>query len=354
MTATSNPLMPFHFGKGAAASGPSWTMPGPVFISWTLLSAALLAFIVRTTIQPIPDALDHVLFMISAVTCGLAWLFARALFRRSDEVGEVWPYAFVASLFGLAMLSKYVGLTQLLGLNLLGTALALSSSAILVLTVLEPLAGLRGDVERSERRFRWLFFSGYALILFFGVILVRASDASSALSSGLLAQQDRIYVACAVAALIGATLAAWYRYARTFGSSGGYIAANERQATDAEELARRLWDLLKQERLYLDPDLRVDTVSRLLAVPSYRISRAVTSHLGFQNFNRMVNALRLNAARAKFVDPDYAQASIMTIAFDCGFASIGPFNRAFKERFGVTPRAYRKENCEAHADAKAE
>lgn len=315
-------------------------MPGPVFISWVLLSVALLAFIVRTTIQPESGALDHVLFMTSAVTCGLAWLFARALFRRSDELGEIWPYAFVAWLFGLAMLSKYVGPAQLPGLNLLDTALALSSSAVLVLTALEPLAGLRGHIARSERQFRWLFFCGYALILFFGVILARASDGSS----WFLAQEDRIYVVCAAAMLIGAAFAACYRFKQISRSNHRHIAVEESQSEDAEELARRLWDLLEQERLYLDPDLRVERVSQILNVPSYRISRIVRSQLGFANFNRMVNALRLDAARAKLVDADYAKASVMTIAFDSGFASIGPFNRAFKERFGVTPRAYRTEH----------
>jgi AraC-like DNA-binding protein len=31
----------------------------------------------------------------------------------------------------------------------------------------------------------------------------------------------------------------------------------------------------------------------------------------------------------------------LTIAIDCGFGSIGPFNRAFKQLVGRTPMAYR-------------
>ncbi|MFY8210181.1 MAG: helix-turn-helix domain-containing protein, partial [Caulobacter sp.] len=33
---------------------------------------------------------------------------------------------------------------------------------------------------------------------------------------------------------------------------------------------------------------------------------------------------------------------ILTLAYDCGFGSIGPFNRAFKAKTGVTPQAFRK------------
>ncbi|WP_366140325.1 AraC family transcriptional regulator [uncultured Umboniibacter sp.] len=42
------------------------------------------------------------------------------------------------------------------------------------------------------------------------------------------------------------------------------------------------------------------------------------------------------------VAPNHAHQSISTIAFDCGYNSIGPFNRAFKELTGFTPKAYRE------------
>ena len=32
---------------------------------------------------------------------------------------------------------------------------------------------------------------------------------------------------------------------------------------------------------------------------------------------------------------------ILSIALDCGYGSIGPFNRAFRQRFGMTPTEYR-------------
>jgi AraC-like DNA-binding protein len=32
---------------------------------------------------------------------------------------------------------------------------------------------------------------------------------------------------------------------------------------------------------------------------------------------------------------------ILTIALDSGYGSIGPFNRAFRQRYGMTPTEYR-------------
>ncbi len=48
-------------------------------------------------------------------------------------------------------------------------------------------------------------------------------------------------------------------------------------------------------------------------------------------------------AEARFIDPAHAQASVSTIAFDLGFGSLGPFNRAFKDATGQTPTEWRKQ-----------
>jgi AraC-like DNA-binding protein len=42
-------------------------------------------------------------------------------------------------------------------------------------------------------------------------------------------------------------------------------------------------------------------------------------------------------------DPQCAHLPVLTIALDCGFGSIGPFNRAFKARTGKTPTQFRSD-----------
>ena len=42
-------------------------------------------------------------------------------------------------------------------------------------------------------------------------------------------------------------------------------------------------------------------------------------------------------------DPNNNHLKIATVAFDCGFNSLGLFNRAFKQYTGKTPRTYRQE-----------
>ena len=47
------------------------------------------------------------------------------------------------------------------------------------------------------------------------------------------------------------------------------------------------------------------------------------------------------AAKAALASPDDTRASISALAFDLGYASLGPFNRAFKDATGLTPSAWR-------------
>jgi AraC-like DNA-binding protein len=54
-----------------------------------------------------------------------------------------------------------------------------------------------------------------------------------------------------------------------------------------------------------------------------------------------MHGYRLEAAAARLADPAQARLPVLTIALDCGYGSIGPFNRAFRARYGVTPTQYR-------------
>ena len=55
-----------------------------------------------------------------------------------------------------------------------------------------------------------------------------------------------------------------------------------------------------------------------------------------------VRLVRETASTA-LADPAQAEVPVITIAMDAGFASLGPFNRAFKATTGVTPTEYRRQ-----------
>ena len=66
--------------------------------------------------------------------------------------------------------------------------------------------------------------------------------------------------------------------------------------------------------------------------------------LGFRNFPHLVDQYRLDEVQRKLGDPAFDRRPVLTLALEAGFGSIGPFNRAFRDRCGLTPTAYRS-NC---------
>lgn len=54
-----------------------------------------------------------------------------------------------------------------------------------------------------------------------------------------------------------------------------------------------------------------------------------------------IRSLRLDEARSRLCDPRSIARSVSVIAFDCGFNDAAHFSRAFKARFGCSPRECR-------------
>ncbi len=88
--------------------------------------------------------------------------------------------------------------------------------------------------------------------------------------------------------------------------------------------------------------LTIGALAEEVGVPEHRLRRLINDQLGHRNFAAYVNARRIDAAKERLREPAHAQASVSAIAFDLGFGSLGPFNRAFKDATGVTPSEWRR------------
>jgi AraC-like DNA-binding protein len=111
--------------------------------------------------------------------------------------------------------------------------------------------------------------------------------------------------------------------------------------SDAAALAR-LDALMSEHRAWREPGLTVAAVAERVRVPEYRLRRLILERRGARNFSAFLNGYRLDEAATRLRAAEHARTPITTIAYDCGFASLGPFNRAFRDRFGATPSEYRR------------
>ncbi|MCL2429313.1 MAG: helix-turn-helix domain-containing protein, partial [Alphaproteobacteria bacterium] len=64
------------------------------------------------------------------------------------------------------------------------------------------------------------------------------------------------------------------------------------------------------------------------------------------NFTRYVRERRLHRASADLANPVNASRSVSEIAYRYGFSDAARFSHAFRERFGVSPRAFRRQEIE--------
>ena len=109
-----------------------------------------------------------------------------------------------------------------------------------------------------------------------------------------------------------------------------------------QRLLARLRSAMEEDRIYRNDRLTIGGLAERLRCPEYALRRLINGRLGYRNFNAFLNEWRLQEARAALADPGQAGVPISTIALDAGFASFGPFNRAFRATEGCTPSAYRE------------
>jgi len=106
----------------------------------------------------------------------------------------------------------------------------------------------------------------------------------------------------------------------------------------AEQLGR-LQQALVEQRLHRQEGLTLAALAGQLGLPEATLRSLINQRLGFRNFNDFLHHHRLRDAAQRLAQLD--DLPILSIALDCGYGSIGPFNRAFKQRLGMTPSDYR-------------
>lgn len=277
-----------------------------------------------------------------SATCNGFWLLSRSLFRGEGGVGKV--HVLVAG--GVAgLIAAYRGSAVGLAGEAsplafgLGGLLTLASSTLLALTFLEALRGGWSSLPRTERRLRLAF-----MLLFAACILTTTLLGAMAPALPLLAELRGVAIPVSATAMILFTHGMlWHRRRVPYPAIGlSSPAPRTRHLLDAEEarLAKALQQQLEVLHVYQEPELKVADLAHRLGVAEHKLSRLISAGLGEKNFNQLLNRHRIAHACKRLADTS-DEASILDISGDAGFASLGPFNRAFKAAMGCTPTAYR-------------
>ncbi len=315
----------------------SW--PGRLGIATALCTAAYLICSVSDNYW-----VELILMPACIANAALVWMFGLSLFEDRFRA-EPWHWGVLIFLLVRGYWNILLGP---LGVPHLPTYLNGTHQIVLVgMGVHLAWVAWRGradDLIEDRRRFRLLFIAFLAtMMLVVGAYELQIGDGPPAFELQLL--QAVVIWFVAVALLVrAATLSPDALFFPT-AAAPTQDEADEPQPHAVRQIAARDLEALevwlgKREGLFT-PALTIGSLAEQLKIPEHRLRRLINQELKFRNFNDFLNQYRTEEAKQRLRDPELARLPILTIAMDLGYGSIGPFNRAFKERQGMTPSTYR-------------
>lgn len=104
------------------------------------------------------------------------------------------------------------------------------------------------------------------------------------------------------------------------------------------QLMARIVTLMENEKLYLNPELKIGDVADALGVHRNNVSACINSHQGC-SFSQYVNDYRLQHAKRLLMETP--EMKISAVGLESGFANERSFFRAFKSAMDMTPKEWK-------------
>ncbi|RZJ66205.1 MAG: AraC family transcriptional regulator [Flavobacterium sp.] len=111
--------------------------------------------------------------------------------------------------------------------------------------------------------------------------------------------------------------------------------------TPRNDHASAFKELVSGQKLFLDQNLSLDSVSEKLGLSKSHLSRIINSELK-TSFPDYLNQLRVDEAKSYLANPDFSNYTLIAIGLEAGFSSKSSFNNAFRKITGETPSEFRK------------
>ena len=89
---------------------------------------------------------------------------------------------------------------------------------------------------------------------------------------------------------------------------------SEKEQSQLQEVATKINRVMTEERLFLDPELSVNSLSEAIRVKSYLVTKALSTILG-KKFNEYVNELRFEELKSLISRPENNKFTLLSLAF---------------------------------------
>ena len=277
--------------------------------------------------------------MLSWGGAGYFWLFVLTLFEdRRISLRTLAPVALLVAI-GLVGFATPVPRNYAVWIVHNLVQIALSAHALFII-----YRSWRDDLVEARRLLRGPFVGVVALYL----IALSGTQIGEALGTDAPWYSLAGATALAVLCLMGAFTFLEAR-AALFGAAEPAAASAEAPSRldPADRITlEKLQSRMDESQAWRREGITIGSLAQDIGTPEHRLRRLINDHLGHRNFAAFVNARRIEAAKKVLADPNQARTTVAAVAFDLGFGSLGPFNRAFKEATGATPTQWRRETLE--------
>lgn len=291
--------------------------------------------------QPIHTSAAYYIFLVTAFGLPYAfWLFSRSIFEDEFRLRPwmIWLAGVVIMIqFGLFFLNNFYRseLSQA-AFKLIHIFKYAISLCFVILAISAALAGREADLINSRLKFRSSF------------ILLTAVLIALTLLTELVFQEEEVPAWLELMQkLTFAGLTFYFAFRQLELKPNFFIEQSVQPSTTRppvidQELLDRLTDQMEVEEIWETDGLTIRQLAEVLNVKEYKLRKTINQHLGFRNFNDYLHSYRIKRSCSLLTDPQQQDLTILEIAYQVGYNSIAPFNKAFKQTTGLTPTEWRR------------
>ncbi len=271
------------------------------------------------------------------------WWLGLSLFDDDFYLGLREKLVAIAYLIvGIPVKLYYTGIEALWvpGLDIISSAIAM---LMMLHLAYRAIAGRKEDLVEKRRRVRVWFAFSIALVLILAILAERSFIALG------LDSRLTIWVTYVSVLPLAIWCVSWltrlYPDALAFEVHSKLeqpVVRNKPKLAPHEvESQARLTRIMEQDRGFAEHGLTIGKLAKKVGLPEHQLRSLINRSMGYQNFASFLNHYRINDVKQALKDKENLRTPILTLAMNAGFASLAPFNRAFKATVGITPTEYR-------------
>ena len=256
------------------------------------------------------------------------WQLSRAIF--SDETWSpvkffgyaipvlIWYHA-CALLFDNDIASVYASMLM-----------RITTITFLVLSIIESQRGKKDDLVRGRIKLR-KFFIYFVAITGLITVLSETSLGQTDLLTLKLIQRGAIML-----------FASYFLIVNTHWRDQFFAKKPQVVTALNQPMIDRINEVMADQQYFKKEGLTIGQLAEKLGEQEYKLRSVINQEMGYRNFPAFVNSFRIEEAKTLLTDNGSAALTIQEIAFEVGFSTIGPFNRAFKAATSQTPKEFRE------------